>query len=110
MAKHTMRIISGMQPSQVDEMMTTYGLDMIQTKEGIVMFEGELEDLRHATKHVVDVTIPPGPTVSEIKQTVDKYDISLKQSDDGPQFHGTLYEINEAVNYIVDLMTERLDL
>lgn len=110
MAKHTMKVLSGMQPSQVTDLMDTYNLNMMQTKEGIVYFEGELEDLRHATKHVVDVVLPPGPTVSEIKNTVDKYDITLKQSDDGPMFHGTLYEINEAINYIVDLMSERLDL
>ncbi|MGN1322045.1 hypothetical protein [uncultured Methanosphaera sp.] len=108
-AKHTMRVLSGMQPKQVDDMITEYHLNMLQTDKGILLFEGELEDLRRASKHVVDVTLPPGPTVSEIKETVDKFNIELKQSDDGPQFHGTLYDINDAVNYLVDLMKERLD-
>ncbi|WP_303235363.1 hypothetical protein [Methanosphaera cuniculi] len=110
MAKHTMKIISGMQPTQVQTLIDTYSLQMVQTKEGLIYLEGELEDLRHATKHVVDVTLPPGPTVTEIKNAVDKYDIALKQSDDGPVFHGTLFEINEAINYLVDQMSERLGL
>lgn len=110
MAKQTMKVLSGMRPSQVDEMLREYDLNMIQTREGMVYFEGELEDLMSATKHVVDVVLPPGPTVSEIKETVGKYDIELKKSDDGPMFHGTLYEINEAINYMVDLMCERLDM
>ncbi|OED30090.1 hypothetical protein [Methanosphaera sp. WGK6] len=108
-AKHTMRVLSGMQPRQVDEMIDEYHLNMLQTDKGIILFEGELEDLRRATKHVVDVTLPPGPTVSEIKQAVDKFDVQLKQSDEGPQLHGTLYDVNDAINYIVDIMRERLD-
>ncbi|RAP53193.1 MAG: hypothetical protein BZ138_01640 [Methanosphaera sp. rholeuAM270] len=75
-----------------------------------MLFEGELEDLRRATKHVVDVTLPPGPTVSEIRETVEKFDVQLKQSEDGPQLHGTYEEINNAVNYLVDIMKERVDL
>ena len=97
-AKHTMRVLSGMQPRQVDDMITEYHLNMLQTDKGLLLFEGELEDLRRASKHVVDVTLPPGPTVSEIKETVDKFNIELKQ-----------YDINDAVNYLVDLMKERLD-
>lgn len=110
MVKHTMRVISGLQPKQVDEMIDEYHLNMLQSETGIILFEGELEDLRNATKHVVDVTLPPGPTVTEIKAAVDNFDVQLKQSDAGPQLHGTYEEINNAVNYIVDLMKERLDI
>ena len=110
MVKHTMRVISGLQPKQVDEMIDEYHLNMLQSNTGIILFEGELEDLRRATKHVVDVTLPPGPTVTEIKAAVDNYDVQLKQSDVGPQLHGTYEEINNAVNYIVDLMKERLEI
>lgn len=109
-AKHTMRVLSGMQPRQVDEMISKYHLNMLQTREGLLLFEGELEDLRKAAKHVVDVTLPPGPSVSEIKETVNKFNIQLKQSDEGPQFHGTLYDINDAINYLVDIMKERLNM
>ena len=52
-AKHTMRVLSGMQPRQVDEMISKYHLNMLQTREGLLLFEGELEDLREAAKHVV---------------------------------------------------------
>ena len=110
MVKHTMRVLSGMQPRQVDEMIMEYHLNMLQTADGILLFEGELEDLRRATKHVVDVTLPPGPTVTEIKEAVDKYNLKLKQSDEGPQLHGRLVDVNDAVNYIVDLMQERIDM
>ena len=58
----------------------------------------------------MDVTLPPGPNVSEIKETVNKFNIQLKQSDEGPQFHGTLYDINDAINYLVDIMKERLNM
>lgn len=109
-AKHTMRVLSGMQPRQVDEMISKYHLNMLQTREGLLLFEGELEDLREAAKHVVDVTLPPGPNVSEIKETVNKFNIQLKQSDEGPQLHGTLYDINDAINYLVDIMKERLNM
>ncbi len=105
-----MRVLSGLQPKQVDTMIDEYHLNMLQSDNGIILFEGELEDLRRATKHVVDVTLPPGPTLSEMKAAVDKFDVQLKQSNDGPQLHGTYEEINNAVNYIVDIMTERLDL
>ncbi|MBE6487742.1 MAG: hypothetical protein E7Z86_03405 [Methanosphaera stadtmanae] len=108
MVKHTMRVLSGMQPRQVDEMIVEYHLNMLQTADGILLFEGELEDLRRASKHVVDVTLPPGPTVSEIKETIDKFNLKLKQSDEGPQLHGPLIDVNDAVNYLVDLMKERL--
>ncbi|MBE6492984.1 MAG: hypothetical protein E7Z84_00035 [Methanosphaera stadtmanae] len=108
MVKHTMRVLSGMQPRQVDEMIEKYHLNMLQTDKGIILFEGELEDLRKASKHVLDVTIPPGPTVSEIKDAVDKFDVKLKQSNDGPQLHGQLTEINDAFNYLVDRIQERL--
>lgn len=110
LARHTMRVLSGLQPKQVDTMIDEYHLNMLQSDNGIILFEGELEDLRRATKHVVDVTLPPGPTLSEMKAAVDKFDVQLKQSNDGPQLHGTYEEINNAVNYIVDIMTERLDL
>jgi hypothetical protein len=110
MVKHTMRVISGLVPKDADEMINEYHLNMLQTDKGIILFEGELEDLRRASKHVVDVTLPPGPTVSEIKEAVEKYDIQLKQSDAGPQLHGTYEEINNAVNFIVDLMKERLNI
>lgn len=109
MVKHTMRVISGLQPKQVDEMIDEYHLNMLQSDTGIILFEGELEDLRRATKHVVDVTLPPGPTVTEIKAAVDNFDVQLKQSGDGPQLHGTYEEINNAVNFIVDAMLERLE-
>lgn len=104
-----MRVLSGLQPRQVDEMIDEYHLNMLQSETGIILFEGELEDLRRAVKHVVDVTLPPGPTVTEIKETVDKFDVQLKQSNEGPQLHGTYEEINNAVNFIVDSMRERLD-
>lgn len=104
-----MRVLSGLQPKQVDEMIEEYHLNMLQSETGIILFEGELEDLRRAVKHVVDVTLPPGPTVTEIKETVDKFDVQLKQSNEGPQLHGTYEEINNAVNFIVDSMRERLD-
>ncbi|MBR0472424.1 MAG: hypothetical protein IJI98_06975 [Methanosphaera sp.] len=110
MAKHTMRVLSGLQPRQVDTMIDEYHLNMLQSDRGIILFEGELEDLRRAIKHVVDVTLPPGPTVSELKETVEKFDVKLQQSDDGPQLHGTYEEINNAVNYLVDIMSERLDI
>lgn len=110
MAKHTMRVLSGLQPRQVDDMIEEYHLNMLQSDKGIILFEGELEDLRRASKHVVDVTLPPGPTVTEIKDTVDKFDVQIQQSENGPQLHGTYEEINNAVNYIVDLMKERLDI
>lgn len=110
MAKHTMRVLSGLQPRQVDNMIDEYHLNMLQDDRGIILFEGELEDLRRATKHVVDVTLPPGPTVTEIRETVEKFDVQLQQSEDGPQLHGTYEEINNAVNYLVDLMRERLDI
>ena len=42
-AKHTMRVLSGMQPRQVDEMISKYHLNMLQTREGLLLFEGELE-------------------------------------------------------------------
>lgn len=109
MVKHTMRVLSGLQPKQVDVMISEYHLNMLQSDTGIILFEGELEDLRRAIKHVVDVTLPPGPTVSEIREAVDKFDVQLQQSDEGPQLHGTYEEINNAINYIVDLMKERLD-
>ena len=109
MAKHTMRVLSGLQPKQVDEMIDEYHLNMLQSDTGIILFEGELEDLRRASKHVVDVTLPPGPTVTEIKAAVDNFDVQLKQSGDGPQLHGTYEEINNAVNFIVDAMLERLE-
>ena len=108
MVKHTMRVISGIRPKQVDEMVDTYHLNMLQSDKGIILFEGELEDLRRASKHVVDVVLPPGPTVSEIKEAVDKYDVQLKQSEEGPQLHGSYDEINNAINFIVDTMKERL--
>lgn len=104
-----MRVLSGLQPRQVDEMIDEYHLNMLQSETGIILFEGELEDLRRAVKHVVDVTLPPGPTVTEIKEAVDKFDVQLKQSNEGPQLHGTYEEINNAVNFIVDSMRERLD-
>ncbi|AWX32546.1 hypothetical protein [Methanosphaera sp. BMS] len=110
MVKHTMRVLSGMNPRQVDEMISKYHLNMLQTDKGILLFEGELEDLREASKHVVDVILPPGPTVSEIQDAVEKFDVKLKQSEDGPQLHGRLIDINDAINYIVDTMTERLNL
>ncbi len=110
MVKHTMRVLSGMNPRQVDEMISKYHLNMLQTDKGILLFEGELEDLREASKHVVDVVLPPGPTVSEIQDAVEKFDVKLKQSEDGPQLHGRLIDINDAINYIVDTMTERLNL
>ena len=110
MVKHTMRVLSGMNPRQVDEMISEYHLNMLQTDKGILLFEGELEDLRAASQHVVDVTLPPGPTVSEIQQTVEKFDVKLKQSEDGPQLHGRLVDINDAINYIVDIMSERLNI
>lgn len=99
-----------MNPRQVDEMISKYHLNMLQTDKGILLFEGELEDLREASKHVVDVVLPPGPTVSEIQDAVEKFDVKLKQSEDGPQLHGRLIDINDAINYIVDTMTERLNL
>ena len=105
-----MRVLSGLQPKQVDEMIDEYHLNMLQSDRGIILFEGELEDLRRASKHVVDVTLPPGPTFTEIKEAVDNFDVQLKQSDSGPQLHGTYEEINNAVNFIVDIMTKRLDL
>lgn len=105
-----MRVLSGMNPRQVDEMISKYHLNMLQTDKGILLFEGELEDLREASKHVVDVVLPPGPTVSEIQDAVEKFDVKLKQSEDGPQLHGRLIDINDAINYIVDTMTERLNL
>ena len=86
-----------------------YHLNMLQSETGIILFEGELEDLRRAVKHVVDVTLPPGPTVTEIKAAVDNFDVQLKQSNEGPQLHGTYEEINNAVNFLVDSMRERLD-
>lgn len=104
-----MRVLSGLQPRQVDEMIDEYHLNMLQSETGIILFEGELEDLRRAVKHVVDVTLPPGPTVTEIKEAVDNFDVQLKQSNEGPQLHGTYEEINNAVNFIVDSMRERLD-
>ena len=110
MVKHTVRVLSGMNPRQVDEMISKYHLNMLQTDKGILLFEGELEDLREASKHVVDVVLPPGPTVSEIQDAVEKFDVKLKQSEDGPQLHGRLIDINDAINYIVDTMTERLNL
>jgi hypothetical protein len=106
-AEHKMRVLSGLQPRQVDEIMQTYNLRMIQTDKGL-LFEGELEDLRHAANHVVDVTIPPGPTISEIKSAVEGSDVKIKQTDDGPQFHGTMNDINKAINNIVDQMNERI--
>lgn len=105
-----MRVLSGMQPRQVDQMIDEYHLNMLQTDKGIILFEGELEDLRRAAQHVVDVTLPPGPTTSEIKETVDKFDVKLKQSEEGPQLHGKLIDINDAINHLVDLMSERLNL
>lgn len=110
MVKHTMRVLSGMNPRQVDEMISKYHLNMLQTDKGILLFEGELEDLRAASKHVVDVTLPPGPTVSEIQEATNKFDVQLKQSEDGPQLHGKLIDINDAINYIVDIMSERLNI
>ena len=110
MVKHTMRVLSGMNPRQVDEMISKYHLNMLQTDKGILLFEGELEDLRAASHHVVDVTLPPGPTVTEIQQAVQKFDVKLKQSEDGPQLHGRLVDINDAINYIVDIMSERLNI
>lgn len=110
MVKHTMRVLSGMRPKQVDEMIELYHLNMLQSDNGIILFEGELEDLRKATKHVVDVVLPPGPTITEIKSAVDSFDVKLKQSEDGPMLHGTYEEINNAVNFIVDAMTERLEI
>ena len=110
MARHTMRVLSGINPRQVDVVIEKYHLNMLQNDKGIILFEGELEDLRSASKHVVDVVLPPGPTVSEIKAAVDKFDVQLKQSDEGPQLHGSYDEINNAVNYIVDIMTERINL
>ena len=104
-----MRVLSGLQPRQVDEMIDEYHLNMLQSETGIILFEGELEDLRRAVKHVVDVTLPPGPTVTEIKEAVDNFDVQLKQSNEGPQLHGSYEEINNAVNFIVDSMRERLD-
>ncbi len=104
-----MRVLSGLQPKQVDEMIEEYHLNMLQSETGIILFEGELEDLRRAVKHVVDVTLPPGPTVTEIKAAVDNFDVQLKQSNEGPQLHGTYEEINNAVNFLVDSMRERLD-
>ncbi len=105
-----MRVLSGLQPKQVDQMINEYHLNMLQNERGIILFEGELEDLRRASKHVVDVTLPPGPTVSDIKAAVDNFDVQLKQSDSGPQLHGTYEEINNAVNFIVDIMTKRLEI
>ena len=98
MVKHTMRVLSGMNPRQVDEMISKYHLNMLQTDKGILLFEGELEDLREASKHVVDVVLPPGPTVSEIQDAVEKFDVKLKQSEDGPQLHGRLIDIDDAIN------------
>lgn len=109
MVKHTMRVLSGMNPRQVDEMISEYHLNMLQTDKGILLFEGELEDLRNASKHVVDVVLPPGPTVTEIQEAVEKFDVKLKQSNDGPMLHGRLIDINDAINYIVDIMSERLN-
>ena len=110
MVKHTMRVISGLNPKHADEMINQYHLNMLQDRKGLILFEGELEDLRLASKHVVDVVLPPGPTISEIKDAVDNFDVQLKQSDDGPVLHGSYEEINNAVNYIVDAMSERLNL
>ncbi|RAP51240.1 MAG: hypothetical protein BZ133_03600 [Methanosphaera sp. SHI613] len=110
MVKHTMRVLSGMDPKQVDEMISEYHLNMLQTDRGILLFEGELEDLRKASKHVVDVVLPPGPTVSEIQEAVGKFDVKLKQSENGPQLHGRLIDINDAINYLVDIMSERVNL
>lgn len=105
-----MRVLSGMQARQVDDMIVEYHLNMLQTTDGILLFEGELEDLRRASKHVVDVTLPPGPTVSEIKEAIDKYNLELKQSEEGPQLHGQLVDVNDAINYLVDLMQERVNM
>lgn len=110
MVKHTMKVISGLQNKQVDDMISEYHLNMLQSDTGIILFEGELEDLRRAIKHVVDITLPPGPTITEIKAAVEKFDVQLKQSDEGPQLHGTYEEINNAINFIVDTMTERLNI
>ncbi len=109
-AKHTMRVITGMQPRQIDRMIEKYHLNMLRTPEGIPLFEGELEDLRSASKEVIDVTLPPGPTVSEIKEAIDKYNLELKQSEEGPRLHGRLIDINDAVNYLVDKIAERIEL
>ncbi|MDO5851268.1 MAG: hypothetical protein Q4Q23_02125 [Methanobacteriaceae archaeon] len=107
-SSHRMKVLIGIPPKQVNEIMEEYHLNMLETKKGLV-FEGELEDLRAASNHFVDYLLPPGPTESEIQEAVDKYDVQLKQTEMGPTLQGTMYNINEAILYIIDVLEKRID-
>ncbi len=55
-----------------------------------------------------EMKIPPGVTGQIIAYVMENYDIEVKQTDAGPVFQGTFKNLEDARDYVVKALNERI--
>ncbi len=55
-----------------------------------------------------EMKIPPGVTGQIIAYVMENYDIEIKQTDEGPVFQGTFKNLEDARDYVVKALNERI--
>jgi hypothetical protein len=55
-----------------------------------------------------DMRIPPGVSGQIIAHVMDNYDLEVKQTDAGPVFQGEMKNLEDARDYIVKALNERI--
>ena len=56
-----------------------------------------------------EMRIPPGVSGQIIAHVMDNYDLEVKQTDAGPVFQGEIKNLEDARDYIVKALNERID-
>ena len=56
-----------------------------------------------------EMKIPPGVTGMIIAHVMENYNLEVKQTDAGPMFQGTIKDLENARDYIVKALNERID-
>ncbi len=55
-----------------------------------------------------EMRIPPGVTGQIIANVMENYNLEVKQTDDGPVFQGEFKNLEDARDYIVKALNERI--
>lgn len=68
--------------------------------EGLKLVEEKVEKF--------EMRIPPGVSGQMIAEVMDKYDLEVKQTDFGPMFYGEFKDLEDARDYLVKALNDRI--
>jgi hypothetical protein len=74
---------------------------IFESLEGYKLVEEKVEKF--------EMIIPPGVTGMIIAHVMENYNLEVKQTDAGPMFQGEIKNLEDARDYIVKALNERID-